>query len=241
MQMILDLLVSGDSIAKGVVLDPLRNRYTPIRQNCIALLQNELGATVRNTARFGNTLARGLRRLKDDVLAHRPACVLLEYGGNDCDFNWQAVIEDPYRDHQCNTPYETFVRLLRDAVAFLQENGVRPVLMSLPPLNPDAYLGWISGNDPKNAERILAFLGYASRIYWWQERYSAAALTVAHETGAAWVDVRGAFLQRDDFLDLLCADGIHPDPEGHRVIARALCASFKAGCAFRRLKDGARP
>ena len=64
-------------------------------------------------------------------------------------------------------------------------------------------------------------------IYRWQAMYSRMAEQTARETGAALVDLRGAFL-RDGRSpeELLCLDGIHPSRAGQELMYETLSAAI---------------
>lgn len=215
----LKFIVTGDSISKGVVYDDVKGKYTVLENNYVSILQNKMKGMVRNTARFGNTLIKGIGRLKHDVESESPDIVLIEYGGNDCDFNWSEIADDPGREHSPKTDFYLFEQMLKETIHFLKNNKIIPVLMTLPPLNAERYFKWVSKND-SNAERnILQWLGSVTKIYWWQERYNSMVIKVAEETHTKWIDIRGAFLQDPDYSKYLCVDGIHPNEAGHRIIA----------------------
>ncbi len=216
------ILVSGDSISRGVVYDGSRRKYSLLADCYVGRLRGLLKGAVHNAARFGNTVTRGLARLAAEVAAKKPDIVLLEYGGNDCDFDWPAVARAPEADHRPRTDYAGFRRLLTDGVSRLKKAGVAPALMTLPPIDADRYLAFISGGAEAARANIVKWLGGVAKLYWWQERYSAAVAAVAAETGTMLLDVRAAFLAEGDFRLLLCADGVHPNADGHRVIADAV-------------------
>jgi lysophospholipase L1-like esterase len=94
-----------------------------------------------------------------------------------------------------------------------------PVLVSLPPLDAEKYFQWISKNSDQAQKNILKYIGNISRIYSWHEQYNAAILRVAEETKTRLIDIRSSFLQTEDYTKLICLDGIHPNKEGHKVIA----------------------
>ncbi|MBD3376044.1 SGNH/GDSL hydrolase family protein [candidate division KSB1 bacterium] len=219
-------LVTGDSISKGIVFDDDRNRYVVLHDNYIQLAFDELDVSVANVSRFGRTIDRGLETLKRDVLKHQPDNVLVGYGGNDCDFDWDAIARDPHQDHKPRTELNRFRDVLSGTVKDLQNSGITPVLMTLPPLEPDRYFGWITRNNPEKAERILLWLRSVTRIYWWQERYNSVITRIAIKTGSLLVDMRAAFLQQPDLLPYICQDGIHPNQLGHRLMAEAFIASM---------------
>ena len=211
-------MVSGDSISKGVIYDEARSKYVILEDNYVSLLQGKLKGAMRNTARFGNTLFKGFGNLKKDVLKEKPDVVLIEYGGNDCDFYWEEIVNNPDAEHNPKTDFSAFEKMLLDMIDFLKTQGVMPILMSLPPLNADSYFKWVSGNNPASEVNILKWLGSVTKIYWWQERYNSTIIKVAESTKTKIIDVRGAFLQQPDFTKFICLDGIHPNKEGHRII-----------------------
>lgn len=225
-------MVSGDSISKGVIYDEGISKYVILKDNYINLLQSKLNGIVRNTARFGNTIIKGVSKLKADILIDNPDIVLLEYGGNDCDFNWNEVSNNPKADHKPKTDFDTFENTLKETLNFLKNKNIISVVMTLPPLNADRYLKWISKNDPLAETNILEWLGYITKIYWWQEKYSSAVLRIAEETNTKWIDIRGAFLQFPDFSKLLCLDGIHPNEFGHKIIADKIIDFIKSDYAY---------
>lgn len=211
-------MVSGDSISKGVVYDETRSKYVILEDNYVSMLQGKLKGAMRNTARFGNTLMKGFGNLKRDVLKEKPDVVLIEYGGNDCDYHWSEIASNPEAEHSPKTDFPAFERMLVDMIHFLKNQGITPILMSLPPLNADNYFKWVSGNNPDSEVNIMKFLGSVTKIYWWQERYNSAIIKVAESTKTKIIDVRGAFLQQPDYTKFICRDGIHPNREGHRII-----------------------
>ncbi|NLG89108.1 MAG: SGNH/GDSL hydrolase family protein [Clostridiaceae bacterium] len=222
------ILVSGDSISKGVIYDESKNKYSILQDNYVDLLRNKLNGIIYNTSRFGNTIIKGIQKLKDSIFKHKPDIVLIEYGGNDCDFNWDEISKDPFADHAPHTGFEKFEKTLFDTVSFIKEKGITPVLMSLPPLNADRYLDWISKNNPIVKTNILKWLGSVTKIYWWQERYNSVIVRIAEETKTLWIDIRSAFLRFPDFSELLCIDGIHPNRNGHAVIAEEIISFVKS-------------
>ena len=225
-------IVSGDSISKGVIFDEVKSRYVILEENYINLLKSKLNGIIRNTARFGNTIIKGVSKLKDDVLSDNPDIVFLEYGGNDCDFNWNEISQNPNADHKPKTDYTTFENKLRETLNFLKTNNILSIVMTLPPLNADKYLKWISNNDPLTETNILKWLGSVTKIYWWQEKYSSAVIKIAEETNTKWIDIRGAFLQYPDFTKFLCLDGIHPNQFGHEIIANSIIDFIKSHYAY---------
>lgn len=211
------LYIFGDSILRGVVWDETVNRYRfskslDMSQACAPL-------EVTNRSKFGCTVDRGITMLRG-ALSRGEAmdCAIVEYGGNDCDFDWTRVSESPSIPHIPNTELSRFKLLYTDAVRALMERGTRPILMTLPPLDAGRYLNWITKSG-LSRERILQFLGGdPQRIYRFQELYSNAVAEVAIHMNCTLVDVRSAFLKSWNFARLMCLDGIHPNADGQKLI-----------------------
>ncbi len=210
--------VWGDSVLKGVVQDELRGTYRLLADSCVNLFEKTRNIEVINRARFGSTVTKGYEQLKK-ALEGGLSCdlVLLEYGGNDCDFNWQAVSDDPLAPHQPHTPLPEFVRTLQDMVTLLRAHHIRPALMSLPPISGSRYLDAIVSRGP-DRQRLLQFLGSEQQIYQYHEWYSLQVTRLAGRMRCAYAPVREAFLAHGRCQDLLCADGIHPNEAGHRLM-----------------------
>ena len=217
-----NFVLYGDSISKGVIYDESKEKYVLLDECYPNLLQCRLKGVVYNAARFGNTILRAAGKLQNDVLKRKPDIVIIEFGGNDCDFKWEEIADDPQGNHQPNTDFNIFQKSLKSLIELLKSTGIIPVLMTIPPLDADRYFKWISKNSGIIGEKILSWLGSVSKIYWWQERYNSAILNIAQETRTRWIDIRSAFLKSPDFRQLLCIDGIHPNEKGHRVIAEKI-------------------
>lgn len=226
------IVVYGDSISRGVIYDDEQQKHALLLENFSNLVRGHLKGVVYNAAKFGNTIVDGLLRLQHDVLRRKPDIVLIEFGGNDCDYCWDRIAENPAGEFQPRTECFAFSELLTGLVRTLNSLSIVPVLVSLPPLVPEKYLQWISHNSEQAKRNILQFIGTASHIYAWHERYNAAILRVAEETGTRLIDIRSAFLKADDYTKLMCFDGIHPNKEGHKVIAGKILHYIQSNYTF---------
>ena len=208
----------GDSIGKGVVFDEARGRYVILKDNCVRLLSERLGETIANHAVMGCTARRAMERMEESQLKAGGVAVL-EFGGNDCDMPWRDISEAPGGEHLPNTSLADFRKALAGLVGRVKAAGMRPVLITPPPLIADRYFKWVSRN--LNAEAILSYLGDVQFMYRWQERYAAAVRDVAQGTGAGLLDLRDVFLDHGAIGDYFCIDGIHPNERGHRLLYEA--------------------
>ena len=211
------ICVFGDSIMKGVAYDAERSKYIYLNNSFANDFVYKTGITVDNFAKFGCTLSKGIKiieRLSSQLGKYK--FIALEFGGNDCDFLWPEIAKDPSAQHLPNTPIDTFETLYTQIIDKLLQKGYRPVLFSLPPLVPDKYFRWVSKGV--NSENILKWLGDVDFIYRWQELYSISVSKIASSKGVPLIDIRSAFLRKRNYENLICADGIHPNEEGHKLI-----------------------
>lgn len=210
--------IFGDSILKGVVYSEEDNRYVPLQQNGFEQLGMTLGIEFQNSAMFGCTITKGMQLLQK-ALGKGLDCdsVLLEYGGNDCDFLWDEVSAQPDGKHLPKTPLTLFGQTLKAMIAQLRVMAIEPILMTLPPINADRYLTHICRGG-LDRERILHWLGDLHNIERYQELYSLRVATVALETRTQLIDIRSGFLASRECSSLICMDGIHPSAKGHELI-----------------------
>ncbi len=225
-----NILLYGDSIMKGVVYDNTKNKYTRLSNSFANTIKSKLNATITNTATFGNTVGRALKKFYSDITKKKPDIVILEFGGNDCDFNWKEIANDPDAKHLPKTQLNEFIGIYHRMISDLIENNIIPVMLSIPPIDSKRYFDWISENNPIAAANILKWLGRVDKIYEWQEMYNNAILNIATSTSTLLIDIRKEFIEKDDFSKYLCIDGIHPNEEGHKLIASRIESFLQSTC-----------
>lgn len=208
----------GDSLLKGTVPDK-SGRYA-FRWD--EFLDSEASQAVINRARFGATVEKGLTMLRHDLQRGLEAeMALIDFGGNDSDYDWAAIAADPAAEHQPRTPLTQYLSALEELTEELLHAGIRPILMNLPPIDAQRYFECICGRVPKH-ENILRWLGSVDVIYRYQEMYSNAMTGFAREKNLPLIDVRRIFLPRHDLPELIAADGIHLSRAGYGLLFGAI-------------------
>jgi len=219
-----DICVFGDSIGKGVVLQPKTSRYQMLKMNLEKLL-GRTGVNIKNYSMFGCTVAKGLSIIKKhgrELTGYDK--VFLELGGNDCDYAWKEIAENPDKPHLPKTPLPEFNQLYQRAIEEIRGHGGKPVILTLPPLEPQRFFDWVSRGV--NKENILKFLGEVDMIYRWQERYNVEVMLLASKLSVPIIDIRSAFLESNNYRDYLCNDGIHPNSEGYNLIYKTIAQQY---------------
>ncbi len=214
-----NILVLGDSLSKGVVLDESRRKYYFENDCFVNRVQQSIRPSLYNVSKFGSTIAHGRQTLERNLQKHRPDVVFVEFGGNDCDYVWDEIAKNPFYDHIPKTPLNDFEDILHQMIDIILDAKALPVLMTLPPLNALNYFRWFTQGDTEKGKNILKWLDDVWRIYWWQERYSSAVKTIADARALHCIDIRQAFLRKLYYLKFGCLDGIHPHISGQELSA----------------------
>ena len=216
------ITIYGDSLLKCVLYE--NGKYTANHEFELAY-REKFGAELENRSYFGSTAAKALARMERDAEKGKPfgdRCVI-EFGGNDCSYDWASVAAEPRRWHDSYAEPEDYRETLRALVRLARAQGAQPILTALPPIDAERYLDWISRSLPSQ-EPLRLWSGGAERFYRRNEFYSLLNLEVAREENVPVVDLRSPFLLKRNVGQYLCEDGIHPNREGQRLMFEAFCA-----------------
>lgn len=222
-----NILIHGDSIFRGVTYDSQKQRYIYAANRIENQISPLLNATLINKSKFGNTIEKSIQKLSANIEKYDPDYVVIELGGNDCDYDWKEVAQAPQQNHLCHTDFPRFKTTLLNMVHTIQDFGKIPILTTLPPLDAESFFQWILKQNQVQGKDILTFIGNVTHIYWWQERYNAAILDIAKEQSLRLIDLRTAFLQKEDFRSYLCIDGMHPNPQGQDLMSETILSFIK--------------
>ena len=222
----------GDSVMKGIVVDRENSpvdgiKYKISDKGFAARCRRNLGINVENFARFGGMVTHGMKFLNRYADRVKNAdYVLFEYGGNDCDYKWAEIAERPDDVHQPNVPIGVFTEKYKELICAVKALGTKPVLLTLPVLDPERYFRFLSRG--LNGENILKWLhGSVLNIDRWHERYNMEIMRLGVVTDTPVIDITSVFLERRNYSDYLCEDGIHPNEAGHRLIQSAIVSYLR--------------
>ena len=163
MDEMLRIAVFGDSLMKGTLPDEqLRYHFhTDLFEAPLAGLH----AKVTNKSVFGATSRKGVTLVQRDLArGHRYDWALVEYGGNDCNYDWPDVAAHPEQDHDPVVLADEFRANMTAIVQMLREAGIRPIFTTLPPIDEVKYLACIDHNGA-SAAGVMQWLGDVRRIY----------------------------------------------------------------------------
>ena len=222
----------GDSVMKGIVVDKENSsadvvKYKISDDGFAARCRRNLGIEIDNYARFGGVVSQGMKFVNRYIeRVRRSDYVLFEYGGNDCDYDWAAIAENPGEEHSSRTPLSQFVEHYSALIDYVKSLGSKPILLSLPVLEPNKFFAHVSKG--LNADNILNWLGgTVLSIDRWHERYNMEIFRLGSMKRVPVIDITSVFLERKNFADYICDDGIHPNEAGHALIEDAIVDYLK--------------
>ena len=226
------LVALGDSIIKGVLVqsEGERSRYSLAEKSIVECCAERLGGESLNLGKMGCTIEAGeriLNRCLDKMSGAQ--YVLLEYGGNDSDYNWQEIAEAPEKEHFPRTRLEVFEQVYERVINKIKAMGAIPLVLSLPPMDAERYFAFFSQKWEEGFRaNVMRWLGGSTNtIMSGHELYNLATMRVAQRTGTQWIDVTSGLLKDHNYRAYLCDDGIHPNERGQRMIAEAVLQSLR--------------
>lgn len=233
MQLIKKIFAFGDSVMKGVVTVPETIckgtvKYKVAEDNFVNTCAQRLGVDIENRSRFGSTILNGLdciERYFNQI--ENGDIVVLEFGGNDCNFDWKAIAAAPDDEHEPKLTLKQFAEAYNRVLDRLENIGAIPVLLSLPELDSQRFFDHVSAG--LNRENILRWLeGDVNNIGHWHEQYNLEVFKLAARRGIKLIDISSIFLRQRRLSDFLCEDGMHPNEAGHQLIADAILRELES-------------
>ncbi len=214
------LMIFGDSILKGVTYSQDKKRYVLCEHSYIKALSQK-GIIAENHSKMGATINK-INEIIDKKISSidENTFVLLGFGGNDSDYNWNEVSASPQTNHFPQTAIDTFFNKYCSLIEKVKSTGACVFVSNLVPLDSDKYMEWISNG--KSYNNILSFLGDRSMLYRGQELFNQAVEQAAEDTDTPLFNIRRSFLRSHEYKSIICSDGIHPSKLGHEMIDNAL-------------------
>lgn len=213
--------IFGDSIARGIILDEKEKRYKLLSESAVNFVKRKTKIDIENFSSYGCTVNKSatlLERVKDEISEFDYTLIAL--GGNDCDYNWAEVSQNPDIPHLPKTPLKIFKSVYTTMIEKITSLGSTPILVSLPPIDSGLFFDWVSKGLSK--ANILSFLGSVDHIAQWQASYNEVVRQLASNYKLTLLDIREKFFSFDGITKFLCSDGIHPNEAGHKLIYESI-------------------
>lgn len=219
MSEIKSVIVWGDSILKGIISSEDLTQIRPSEINALQMAGEKLAIEINNKSIYGahiiklqSTQTKNLNKgLTADI-------ALIESGTNDCDYEWNDVCTKPFSEITQKVPLADFKRIASEMVDTSRENKITPVLVTAPDLAIHYWKEYITRGLDK--EKIAQFIGHDPYVLLRnQEEYMEALRQIAKDKNVQLIDMRVEFRKTSDPMSLMCKDGVHPNIEGHKLMA----------------------
>ena len=226
MSEIKSVIVWGDSILKGIISSEDLTQIRPSEINALQMAGEKLAIEINNKSIYGahiiklqSTQTKNLNKgLTADI-------ALIESGTNDCDYEWNDVCTKPFSEITQKVPLADFKRIASEMVDTSRENKTTPVLVTAPDLAIPYWKEYITRGLDK--EKIAQFIGHDPYVLLRnQEEYMEALRQIAKEKNVQLIDMRVEFRKTSDPMSLMCKDGVHPNIEGHKLMADVFVKLF---------------
>lgn len=226
MSEIKSVIVCGDSILKGIISSEDLTQIRPSEINALQMAGEKLAIEINNKSIYGahiiklqSTQTKNLNKgLTADI-------ALIESGTNDCDYEWNDVCTKPFSEITQKVPLADFKRIASEMVDTSRENKITPVLVTAPDLAIPYWKEYITRGLDK--EKIAQFIGHDPYVLLRnQEEYMEALRQIAKEKNVQLIDMRVEFRKTSDPMSLMCKDGVHPNIEGHKLMADVFVKLF---------------
>jgi len=220
----LKIICFGDSVTRGVSY--YGGRLHIVKGNYPSHLQTLLQGyplKIVNQGVFNDNSDLLVARLDKAVLGQHPDYVLIEIGGNDCNFHWDKVASAPDESHEPIVPLERYLDNVTKMVQRIRQAGVKPIVMNLLPLDPVRYYARIY---EINGPGIAHWIAWCGGIEHWHGMYNRRLVQLISHLEVPTIDVRTPFKRTADFSELLSDDGIHPTVKGYHVMAGVIASAL---------------
>jgi len=220
------MIFYGDSIIRGktwpqnsLVSFDTENNFVKYCQSYLDSLDME----IINKGKNGLTSDIACKELDNEVVKHNPNYLVLEIGGNDCNFNWKEVNKNPYLNHPPALSINDLATNLNSIIDRLRENFITVILLTPPPLDEKKYLKLLNQSFGNNIDFFIKTKG---GIAAWHKKYVEKIRTVALEREIFLIDIYGEFEKADSQEHLVSLDGLHPTEKGYQLMAKKFVGSL---------------
>lgn len=212
-----NVTVFGDSILKGTVYDEEAGIYRNNKENSVKLVSDALGIPIDNQSKFGITSSQMLERMKKYLESHHVDIMVVEVGGNDANYPWDQIANNNTIDYDSVVSLKTFESNITEMIALIRSYNIKPLMLSLPPINAQRYFNFIS--QKVDGEKVKSWLGDVETIYRHQEMFNAALTQIVLKEDVDLLDIRSELLSIRDLTPYMCIDGLHYNEKGQILIS----------------------
>lgn len=221
--------VFGDSMMRGVMPDETGSYHASeligfpeIAEKCEIEIINYAMPTFTTERVLGwaqSTMAR----------IDKPDAVIIECGGNDCDYDWKIFTESAGTELKHRRDLEHFSNDYEELISFFENMNVPVIAAMTPHIATGKYLSHLkevsadiqkySNSLPSVKLMKMAYNEYEKRMY-----------EIANRHNCDIIVLQNKFDQVADSEDYFSADGMHPNERGYQLIGQSFLEFFSKKC-----------
>lgn len=216
--------IFGDSLMRSVMPeragDYHANEYIGFPE-----MEKEYGITIKNYAMPTFTTERVLMWAKATMerelaAGNIPDAVIIECGGNDCDFDWKFFVESEGERYEHRCSLEKFSRDYRELISLFIEKGISVIVAAAPHIATEKYLDYIKNAD-ENIKRLEEKLPKPDEMRALYLEYEKQMFLAAEEADCDVIWLQEYFEELDNPAKYFSADGMHPNVQGYELIGKS--------------------
>lgn len=188
------LVCFGDSVLAG-------NGATSRERGCAKLIKSSIGIPTALKGRNWNTTVDALERINADVLRDNYSHVLILFGNND---SWLTGA------NKTKVDFDLFVRNMNLIIDAILENDQVPLCFNFQPVDFEVFIQ----EFPEIAEYRAGMMDTLEGV---RDKYMQAIHNICERRELPLVDIASPL--KASHVNVIADDGIHPNDEGHKIIA----------------------
>lgn len=221
--------IFGDSLLRGVMPDE-QGLYHSTNSIGFDELENRYQICIKNYSMPTFTVKQGWAWMQKNMEASgaKPDLVILEFGGNDCDYRWGEMRDSCHRLTEIHrTPIDEFVKVYTDMTEYLADRGIETAVTLCPQFPVGVYLKHlIASGIPEQV--IKTYIETPDMVIRDYKAYKSEIVKLAEKKRIPVIDIEKTFAFLTDLEDYYSMDGLHPNEKGYRLIHDTFACFFDA-------------
>ncbi|CCV64418.1 Lipolytic protein G-D-S-L family [Alteracholeplasma palmae J233] len=161
---------------------------------------------IEDVTEIGMTIDTGYKKLKQILKINKSFdFVVLSFGGNDWEYVWKTT--DDKRIFLPKTSFEKFKKTYKKIIKLLKKNHIKPVLISLPPLEAKKYYDWIL-TQIEDKNNLASTLKTEEKVARYHELYNLTIYELFVKYDTKLIDLNKEFMNDNKKETLLSEDGV---------------------------------
>jgi len=158
-----------------------------------------------------------------------PDFVIIECGGNDCDYDWKTLVESEGKVIRHRRSLEQFKKDYENLIRFF--HGMRiPVIAAITPhISTPKYLLHLQNVDER-IKNLGEFLPTVKQMRMEYKTYEDQMYAIAKQYKCDIIELQEYFEPLERPEEFFSSDGMHPNEKGYALIGNSFKKYFQAHC-----------